>query len=358
MAATFYNNVLTTNSSGGVSNSNSAASFTLASPTTQDTNGSWGSVGSNIYAMQQDDGVTTKACTATGLGGYCLTYRCDAASGYTGRSNCWQTDYNWNHAYELDSTIHSISVTKNCDNPKWVAASDCVPWYATNCVANANLGNAACASYCSSNPATCANAYQTYCATGNNAVTDVCQTYCNTASNAGKCDALRIQYCKNHPTDYNYCACQNLTPAAEAAQKVLINAGLTSITECNVSACRNNPNAWLTAQQQKTICPAQNICLQTLNATLSESQVAGVTYNCNISSTNTNASTGSTTSSTTPVAPAPVSPSTSSSTTTTTLSSLLNLNDEQTVYIVGTVIALLFVSSILGVTYVIRRRRQ
>ncbi len=303
--------------------------------------GSWRN---KAYSMQQDDGISSTVFTDTNYGGYQLTYTCDTSTGQSGEGFCQRTDFN-DTSDKFDALIKSVKTRKLCNNRRWMDDPDCTSWYSDNCITPANLGNQQCADYCAKgqNAATCSAAQLKFCAVGNNAITSQCQTFCNTDSNAGKCDALRIQYCKNNPKDYNYCACQNLTPAAEAAQKVLTNAGLTSITECTVAACRSNPSAWLTAQQQKTVCPAQNVCLQTLNATLAESQVAGVSYNCNISSTNTNAAGQTTTSAT-----APTSTGTSGSSATSTKVTTSTANADL-YYIAGGVIAACIVLSCLGV---------
>lgn len=166
------------------------------------------------------------------------------------------------------------------------------------CAVGNNMATDFCQSKCQQDMTGCAGAYAAFCPKGDNIQTALCKAYgkTNQAQNAIM-DTWFLDYCKANPNELNFCGCVNPSPEAQKAEAILAKAGATIIPVCTRASCSANANAWKTLPMLSTQCAPQNICAQSLDAVISESQISGITFSCN-QTTNTSSNTSNNTSST------------------------------------------------------------
>lgn len=226
-------------------------------------------------------------------------------------------------------------------------------------LASNNMLTDFCQTGCSQDMTGCAAAYIGFCPTGNNLSSDLCRVYGKTnAAQQATYDVWYANYCKANPTNYDFCACSNASPAAESTEKILSQAGINVIPICNRSSCSTNNNAWKTAQMSSLNCPTQQICYQSLNGVISESEVSNISFACTQASTSTSAASTTSSSSTSSSA----NPTTAAATTTTPASSSSatssSLTTQQYWYIGGGVSAFVTFSVIVVFIVVYRRNKK
>ena len=144
-----------------------------------------------------------------------------------------------------------------------------------------------CQTNCQQDMSSCAGAYAAFCPVGNNITTDLCKVYGKTnQSQQAIYDVWYSNYCKSNPNDTDYCGCTNPSPEAAKTEAILAKAGFSTLPPCHRASCATNTNAWKTAPMLATICPTLQICSQSLDGVIAESQVTGITFTCNQTSSN------------------------------------------------------------------------
>lgn len=231
---------------------------------------------------------------------------------------------------------------KQCDQPMQtfcaqgtniVTDPNCVTW--KNIVGNGN-------SYVEA-------AMKSYCAAGDNITSATCENWLNVNQTSEQAwyDQQSATYCALHPElTTGFCGCFNL-PAG------MVKGNLSALAmkpSCYVQSCSPGTGAYRTANMQadaKTCAPI-NICNQTINATMTNAEIAALNQTCNIYAEAYAAASAVAKSSAT-------SSSTSSATGAVTTSSSSSTSQTELIVTIVTIVGFVCLCSSLGATMYVRK---
>ena len=237
------------------------------------------------------------------------------------------------------------------DSTTWII----MPAAVSVCALNANnMLTDYCQTNCTQDMTGCAGGFAAFCP--NNVQADICKTYGKTnPAQQAIYDVWYSKYCAANSNNTDYCACSNASPAAQKAEAILTKAGIVTIPVCNRASCSTNANAWKTAQMQSTVCPQQQICYQSLDAVVSESEISNVSFSCTQKNSSTS---GGTTNTSTTNASNNTTSSTTQPSTGSTASSSTSTGSDRDLIIGGSVAGgVILLSSCIALIIYLRSRK-
>ena len=128
-----------------------------------------------------------------------------------------------------------------------------------------------------------------------------CKSYC--VSNPGACDTSASAYCTAHPTDVDFCGCQNYEKSVQSVSDSATVQQIIANPRCFIKSCAGSNSAYIFSTQKNPSCPSLTLCVNDVNVNSSSSNwemdKLNLDNNCGTTTTTTSAAATTTTTTTT-----------------------------------------------------------
>lgn len=194
-----------------------------------------------------------------------------------------------------------------------------------------------------------------YCSSGDNLTGSTCQQWlaANPTQLKGWYDTEAGKYCSSHPDNKTFCACYNLP--TELTQNSKLSA-IAVKPYCYYDKCSAGTGAYVSQDMMASTCPTIQVCNQTVNANLTDSEIKALNITCNQTSEATTTTNNNSASNTTTNNSSNSSNSSSSNNPLLNGSSFVNLTSSRNAQIAGG--ATLAILLIIGVSIYMLNRRE